>query len=192
MQTDLLEDLIRGPIRYAGLRAPWGDPVWVAADDDAIVRVSPGCKEEHFLQEMASSPGRRPDRRPQYELLRAAILQLGEYFAGQRREFRLPVKLAGTPFQLRVWRALDRIPYGETWSYGELARAAGARRGARAVGQACGANPVAIVVPCHRVIRGDGSLGGYGGGLRFKQFLLDLERRFSEAHLPHPSEQRLR
>lgn len=187
MQADLLEGLIRGPIRYAGLRAPWGDPLWVAADDEAVVRIAPGRHEKHFLREMARLAGCEPERRPGDRGLRRAVEQLEEYFAGSRRAFDLAIKLLGTEFQLRVWRALEQIPYGKTWSYGEVAQAAGVPAGARAVGQACGANPVAIVVPCHRVIRSDGSLGGFGGGPRFKQFLLDLERRFSAAHQPRPS-----
>jgi methylated-DNA-[protein]-cysteine S-methyltransferase len=104
--------------------------------------------------------------------------QLDEYFAGRRLAFDLPLAMAGTPFQVRVWRALLEIPYGETTSYGELARQVrpgGGWQAARAVGAANGRNPIAVVVPCHRVIGADGSLIGYGGGLERKRFLLDLE-----------------
>jgi methylated-DNA-[protein]-cysteine S-methyltransferase len=104
--------------------------------------------------------------------------QLDEYFAGRRLAFDLPLAMAGTPFQVRVWRALLEIPYGETTSYGELARQVrpgGGWQAARAVGAANGRNPIAVVVPCHRVIGADGSLTGYGGGLERKRFLLDLE-----------------
>jgi methylated-DNA-[protein]-cysteine S-methyltransferase len=102
--------------------------------------------------------------------------QLSEYFAGERREFDLPLELAaGTPFQRRVWQELRRIPYGETTTYGELARRLGRPSASRAVGLANGSNPIAVVVPCHRVIGADGSLTGYGGGLRRKRLLLDLE-----------------
>ena len=104
--------------------------------------------------------------------------QLAEYFAGRRLAFDLPLAMAGTPFQVRVWRALLEIPYGETTSYGELARQVrpgGGWQAARAVGAANGRNPIAVVVPCHRVIGADGSLTGYGGGLERKRFLLDLE-----------------
>ena len=101
--------------------------------------------------------------------------QLLEYFSGARRRFELPLAPAGTPFQLRVWRALCTIPYGETLSYGELARRLGLVGGARAVGLANGANPLPIVVPCHRVIGADGALTGFGGGLHIKRSLLALE-----------------
>ena len=100
--------------------------------------------------------------------------QLTDYFAGNLRSFDLPLKLAGTPFQLAVWRALQDIPYGETTSYGELARRVGTPKGSRAVGLANGANPIAIVVPCHRVIGSNGKLTGYGGGLCNKETLLEL------------------
>jgi methylated-DNA-[protein]-cysteine S-methyltransferase len=101
--------------------------------------------------------------------------QLGEYFCGARHTFELPLAPQGTPFQLKVWRALCAIPYGETLSYGELARRLGLVNGARAVGLANGANPLPIVVPCHRVIGSDGTLTGFGGGLHIKRSLLALE-----------------
>jgi methylated-DNA-[protein]-cysteine S-methyltransferase len=101
--------------------------------------------------------------------------QLGEYFAGERVEFELPAAGAGTPFQRRVWAALSRIPYGETVSYGELARRIGRPAASRAVGMANGRNPISIIIPCHRVIGSDGALTGYGGGVERKRFLLELE-----------------
>jgi methylated-DNA-[protein]-cysteine S-methyltransferase len=104
-----------------------------------------------------------------------AIEQLAEYFQGTRRTFSLPLAPAGTPFQLAVWQALCAIPYGETVSYGHLARQLGLTNGARAVGLANGANPLPIIVPCHRVIGADGSLTGFGGGLPVKRALLSLE-----------------
>ena len=110
-------------------------------------------------------------------LVAEARRQLGEYFQGRRRQFDLPLAPSGTPFQLRAWQALRDIPYGATRSYGEQARAMGQPRAVRAVGAANGRNPIAIVVPCHRVIGGDGKLTGYGGGLDVKQYLLDLEQR---------------
>jgi methylated-DNA-[protein]-cysteine S-methyltransferase len=110
-----------------------------------------------------------------------AIRQLREYFAGKRVEFDLPLAPEGTAFQRGVWRQLQEIPYGETISYGELARRVGNPKASRAVGSANGANPLPIVIPCHRVIAGDGSLGGFGGGLPTKQTLLDLELQASVA-----------
>ncbi|GAA4102829.1 methylated-DNA--[protein]-cysteine S-methyltransferase [Actinomadura miaoliensis] len=103
--------------------------------------------------------------------------QLKAYFAGELTTFDLPLALHGTPFQLRVWAALQEIPYGETISYGELAQEIGKPTAARAVGLANGRNPISIIVPCHRVIGSTGSLTGYGGGLERKRFLLDFERR---------------
>jgi O-6-methylguanine DNA methyltransferase len=101
--------------------------------------------------------------------------ELEEYFAGQRREFSFPLDLRGTEFQLACWRALLQIPYGETRTYADIARAVGKPTGFRAVGMANNRNPLAIVVPCHRVIASDGTLCGYGGGLDVKRKLLELE-----------------
>jgi methylated-DNA-[protein]-cysteine S-methyltransferase len=102
--------------------------------------------------------------------------ELDAYFAGQLRRFTTRVNPIGTPFQLRVWSALCDIPYGETISYGELARRIGSPNASRAVGLANGQNPISIIVPCHRVIGASGALTGYGGGLPIKKALLDLER----------------
>ena len=106
-----------------------------------------------------------------------AIKQLKEYFAGNRREFDLPLSLEGTEFQQRVWRELTKIPFGKTWSYGQLAKRIGNPNGSRAVGLANGRNPIAIIVPCHRVIGADGSLTGFGGGIDRKEWLLAHEGR---------------
>lgn len=103
--------------------------------------------------------------------------ELAEYFAGTLENFTVPLVFPGTPFQEIVWKELLAIPYGETRSYEELAAAVGVPKGVRAVGRANGMNRIAIVIPCHRVVRKTGELGGYGGGLRRKQFLLELERR---------------
>lgn len=104
--------------------------------------------------------------------------QLAEYFLGRRRRFDLPLNPTGTEFQLSVWWGLAEIPYGETLSYGELARQVGRPRAVRAVGAANGANPLPILLPCHRVIGADGSLTGFGGGLPAKLSLLELEGAF--------------
>src|SRR6184192_2865427 len=105
-----------------------------------------------------------------------AETELKEYFAGQRREFEVPLAFAGTPFQRLVWTALREIAYGETMSYGELAERLGKPSAARAVGLANGKNPIGIIVPCHRVVGSNGSLTGYGGGLERKRYLLDFEQ----------------
>jgi len=112
-----------------------------------------------------------------------AVDQLEAYFAGNRTEFDLELSMAGTEFQRRVWRALTTIPYGETRSYGEIAAQIGAVGAARAVGLANGRNPIAIIVPCHRVIGAGGNLTGYGGGLDRKRSLLELEKRYKSATL---------
>jgi len=106
---------------------------------------------------------------------RRVAQQLTEYFAGQRTRFDLAIAAQGTPFQQRVWRALQSIPYGEVVSYGEIARRIGMPRAARAIGQANGANPTPIVVPCHRVIASDGTIGGFSSGLATKRRLLAIE-----------------
>lgn len=108
-------------------------------------------------------------------LLKRAKKQLEEYFTGQRRNFNLPLSLAGTEFQQRVWRALAEIPYGQTISYSEQGQMVGAPRAVRAIGRTNGLNPIAIVLPCHRVIGKNGSLTGYAGGLDIKRTLLELE-----------------
>jgi methylated-DNA-[protein]-cysteine S-methyltransferase len=102
--------------------------------------------------------------------------QLGEYFDAGRRSFDVTLVMEGTPFQRRVWEALQEIGYGETMSYGELARSIGQPSAARAVGLANGCNPIGVIVPCHRVIGANGTLTGYGGGIERKRLLLDLER----------------
>ena len=125
----------------------------------------------------AGSPGRGG-------VLARAAAQLAEYFAGERRDFDLPLAPQGTEFQVGVWRALARIPFGVTCSYGELARVLGRPSASRAVGAANGKNPIAIILPCHRVIGAGGELTGYGGGLPMKRWLLDHERACVQPSLP--------
>jgi methylated-DNA-[protein]-cysteine S-methyltransferase len=153
-------------MKYTYLDSPLGD-LLLAGDDDALRVVSfPRGKGRRRPE-----PGWSEDARP----FRAAARQLDEYIAGRRERFELPLAPAGTEFQLAVWQALRRIPYGRTWSYAELAKRIGRPRATRAVGAANGANPLPIVVPCHRVIGADGSLTGFGGGLPAKKLLLELE-----------------
>lgn len=118
-------------------------------------------------------------QRAEYEtapILEEARRQLSEYFSGARRSFVLPLSLSGTEFQKRVWNALAEIPYSETRSYKQQAAMIGSAKAVRAVGRANGANPIAVILPCHRVIGSDRSLTGYGGGLDRKVYLLELER----------------
>ena len=140
--------------------------------------------ERHLERvDLPNAAAREPDaewretRRALPAALGVGKRQLMEYFDGTRRDFELPLAPDGTAFQRRVWEELCRVPYGETISYGELARRIRKPTASRAVGAANGRNPLAIVVPCHRVIGADGTLTGYGGGLPTKQALLALERR---------------
>ena len=110
------------------------------------------------------------------ELLSMAIIQLDEYFQGKRTTFSLPFKLTGTPFQLAVWKELQNIPYGQTTSYKEIAQKINKPKAYRAVGMANNKNPLPIIIPCHRVIGSNGKLIGYAGGLKLKNYLLELEK----------------
>jgi methylated-DNA-[protein]-cysteine S-methyltransferase len=143
------------------LPSPIG-PLYVEAEGDALTRLYTDGHRFHAHAE--------PDRDGRFAALSA---QLAEYFAGERTTFEIPLAQDGTPFELRVWEALRAIPYGETRTYGELARELGSS--ARAVGRANGRNQISIIVPCHRVIGANGSLTGYAGGLTAKRALLDLE-----------------
>jgi len=170
-----------GVVKAGGIR------IRIAVLGEAVVRIAVGIGAAEFRAELARRLGAICREDSDHPLVQAAARQLLEYLQGQRREFDLPVACRGTAFQRRVWRALREIPYGETRSYADLARAVGAPRAARAVGAANAANPIAIVVPCHRVIRADGSLGGYGGGQRLKRRLLELERAVRAARPLRPS-----
>jgi len=125
-----------------------------------------------LLPDRAPPPGKETPRDP---VLSATRAQLGEYFAGRRQDFDLPLAPAGTAFQRAVWSELRRIPFATTASYGEIAARVSRPRAVRAVGAANGANPIALIVPCHRVIGSDGRLTGYGGGLPTKHWLLSHE-----------------
>jgi methylated-DNA-[protein]-cysteine S-methyltransferase len=134
--------------------------------------------DEHELTALHFSPDpgdAEPASRARSSLVRDLARQLDRYWTGHLRRFDVPLRLTGTPFQLDVWGALRHLPYGETTSYAALARAIGRPSAVRAVGRANGANPVAILVPCHRVIGSDGSLTGYAGGIERKRSLLQLE-----------------
>ena len=151
-------------------------PMLAGATADAIVLCD--FADRRMIDAQVASVRRRigPTREGNSPLLDRLESQLGEYFAGTRREFDLPIDMPGSAFQEQVWDELRRIPYGETISYRELAERVGAGPAYRAVGRANGSNRVAIVVPCHRVIATGGGLGGYGGGLPAKRALLDLEQ----------------
>lgn len=151
---------------YTTFDTPIGE-LLLAGDGRALQRLS----MQSAPRPVAIDPRWQRDDRP----FAGPREQLEQYFDGARREFDVELDLVGNRFELRVWNALLEIPYGETASYGQIATALGEPAAARAVGLANARNPVALIVPCHRVIGADGSLTGYGGGLERKQFLLDLE-----------------
>jgi len=151
----------------AVMETPVG-PLAVRGDDEAVAEIA-FMRDSVPSDALAAAGDTLP--RPVAEALR----QLDEYFRGQRRRFDLPLRLEGTPFQRAVWAFLLTIPYGRTYTYKEVAEALGKPGAARAVGAAVSSNPVSIVVPCHRVVAAGGKLGGYGGGLDVKRYLLQLE-----------------
>jgi AraC family transcriptional regulator of adaptative response/methylated-DNA-[protein]-cysteine methyltransferase len=172
-----------GRSRQAGsLVTDWAEsplgPLVLAATDEAACLLE--FTDRRALESQGVTLQKRfgraivPGKNDHTEQLKA---ELAEYFAGARTEFRVPLVYPGTLFQEAVWEQLLRIPYGQTRSYEDVARALGAPTASRAVGRANGLNRIAIVIPCHRVVNKGGQLGGYGGGLWRKQFLLDLERR---------------
>jgi methylated-DNA-[protein]-cysteine S-methyltransferase len=146
-------------------RSASGVDLHLLSDGAAIVRIDFGT---HVTCSSDCEPG-------DCDVLQSCALQLDEYFNRERTAFDLPLHPRGTDFQLRVWKALEEIPYGETRSYSEIARSIGSPDAVRAVGAANGRNPLPIVVPCHRVIGANGSLTGFGGGLPLKKLLLELE-----------------
>lgn len=150
---------------YTFLSSPFGK-ILVAWSDRGLERVGIGAGIER-----QADPRWRLDRALDCEATR----QLCEYFEGDRRRFELPLVVEGTPFRVKVWRALERIPFGETVSYGQVGAWIGSPGSSRAVGMACGSNPLPIVIPCHRVVGAGGKLVGFGGGLDMKQALLDFE-----------------
>jgi O-6-methylguanine DNA methyltransferase len=155
-------------------------PLFISATDKGVRVLSfvEGYRHDEHMESLARDPyAERPrmQEREALAVIEAAQKQLGEYFEGARREFDIPLDLKGTPFQQRVWRAIAAIPFGETASYSEVAMSAGAPNAYRAAGTACGANPVVILVPCHRVVGTDRGLHGFGGGLDTKVWLLRHE-----------------
>lgn len=147
--------------------------------ESPVGRLALACDGE-YLTRVGFCPAQWTEKMPQGEtpLLARTRRQLEEYFAGTRETFDLPLRPAGTPFRLKIWQALLKIGYGETCSYGELAKTVGNGKASRAVGGANHANPIVIIIPCHRVIGANGKLTGYGGGLDKKTFLLELEKKY--------------
>ena len=155
-------------MNYTEIESPVG-PLLLAADDAGLRQILFVKGRTHARPDPSWTENQAP--------LKETIRQLHSYFAGELEEFDLPLAPEGTAFQLKVWKRLCDIPYGETISYGELARRIKNPNASRAVGLANGSNPIPIVIPCHRVIGSNGKLTGYGGGLPIKEKLLALERR---------------
>jgi methylated-DNA-[protein]-cysteine S-methyltransferase len=163
-----------GVVRVRQVETPIG-PMTIGATDRAVVLAD--FTDRKLMPAQLAAVRRRfgPTVEGPSPLLDRAEAQLREFFAGSRRQFDLPIDTPGSTFQERVWSELRRIPYGETIAYRELAERVGSPRAPRAVGLANGSNRLAIIIPCHRVIAAGGGLGGYGGGLEAKRYLLDLE-----------------
>ncbi|WP_457573735.1 methylated-DNA--[protein]-cysteine S-methyltransferase [Desulfolithobacter sp.] len=142
-------------------------PIRIIADRQGLCRIILAGTSHHGLV-----PETTPSTDP---VLSQARQQITEYFKGDRRDFTLPLSIRGTPFEKKVWNVLQTIPWGEVWSYGQAGRALGDRNLARAVGRAAGANPLPLVIPCHRVIGADRSLTGFAAGIEMKKYLLQLE-----------------
>jgi methylated-DNA-[protein]-cysteine S-methyltransferase len=161
---------------YTTIESPIGE-LLLLGDDQALHGL--------YMQNGRKPVTIAPDWKRSVQPFATVTEQLSEYFEGGRLAFDVPLLMDGTPFERRVWRTLQDIPYGETVSYGEIARRIGQPRAARAVGLANGRNPIAVIVPCHRVVGANGTLTGYGGGLERKRILLELETgqtRLSGSH----------
>jgi methylated-DNA-[protein]-cysteine S-methyltransferase len=164
-----MREKIEADAVYKTMQSPVGTLVLLASER--------GLHAVNWVEErIVQAEGFKPD--PEYPLLVETQKQLEEYFASQRKIFELPLAPRGTPFQLQIWKLLLDIPFGQTATYGELAVLAGDVNASRAVGMANNRNPIAIIVPCHRVIGRSGALVGFGGGLMNKSLLLDLESQF--------------
>lgn len=156
-------------VYYCWVDSPVG-PLLVAGDENGLQELGFSTNQKRD----APQPGWQKNRLK----LQDTISQIESYFSGKLKMFSLNLAMTGSPFQLKVWRALQEIPYGTTISYGQLARKIGKPKASRAVGTACAKNPISIVTPCHRVIGSTGKLTGFGGGLVVKQALLALERHY--------------
>jgi methylated-DNA-[protein]-cysteine S-methyltransferase len=169
MEAEVGKDIV-----YARLDSPVGT-IWVASTEVGVCKVSFGAEQPGTFLSWLSQHIGPVEPREDAELMAVATSQLGEYFSGARRTFDLPLDVRGTAFQRAVWSQVARIPYGATASYGDIAQLVGKPKASRAVGSAVGANPLPIVIPCHRVIGSGGSLVGFGAGLDVKETLLRLE-----------------
>ena len=156
------------PIQYE-MKSPVG-PVYIVAGDKGLQGI-------YWHKQLVKSIQNLDPKRAEDKFILKAVKQLKEYFAGKRKEFDIDLNFDGTVFQNRVWKALSEIPFGKTVAYKDIAQKIKNPKAVRAVGTANGKNPYCIIVPCHRVIAADGSIGGYGGGIPAKRKLLDIEQR---------------
>ncbi len=167
-----MRPLGKGMIYYYGFSSPLGE-IWIAESEEGLIKIDFPTTEDRFLLELrritTSNPVRDGGRLAEMRRM------LEGYLKGDRVTFEIPMDPKGTEFQREVWGAISRVPYGRLSSYGRIAEDIGRADAVRAVGNAVGANPLPIVIPCHRIIRGDGGLGGYGGGRELKLHLLSLE-----------------
>ncbi|KAB2935522.1 MAG: methylated-DNA--[protein]-cysteine S-methyltransferase [Leptonema illini] len=163
---------------HATVSSPVG-PLHIDIEDDAVIRLDFDDIEmsDFFSDNVLYSLLALPESANEERLLAQTVLELAEYFQGERQDFGVPVRLYGTEFRRRTWQRLEAIPFGVVKSYGDIANELGQPKASRAVGGACGSNPVAIIVPCHRVAGSTGKLTGFGGGLKRKDFLLKLESK---------------
>ncbi len=174
----------RGTVYYSTVATPLGE-VHLAATGRGLCALAFGESRQAFVRRLEAR-GWQVLEGPEY--VQMAAKQVREYLEGDRRQFHLPLDLDGLPaFQHRVLRALSDIPAGQVLTYGELARRLGRPGAARAVGRALAANPIPLVIPCHRIVRSDGSLGGYSAGLPIKAWLLEMERTGNGPSRPMPS-----
>ncbi|MEM2127924.1 MAG: methylated-DNA--[protein]-cysteine S-methyltransferase [Candidatus Bathyarchaeia archaeon] len=168
-----------GVVYYDGMLSPIGE-IWIAGSEQGLLKIDLRISEEHFLADLRKITPSKPIR----DAMKFTKIEgrLEEYFRGNKVIFDIPLDLRGTEFQRDVWRAIYKIPYGRLSSYGRIAEEIGRPRAVRAVGNAVGANPLPIVIPCHRIIRADGGLGGYGGGIDLKLYLLSIEGIIEMSH----------
>jgi O-6-methylguanine DNA methyltransferase len=159
-------------VYYTGFETPLG-VMWAALTDKGLVQFNLPCSKDTFMGRLSVHVKGEYIHDP--DKFNELATMLDGYFEGKTEKFEIPLDLRGTPFQKRVWKAIASVPYGSLTSYSQLAVKAGSPRAVRAAGSATGANPIGLIVPCHRVIRSDGGLGGFGGGLPLKRKLLEIE-----------------
>lgn len=158
------------------IETPLSPLILAATESDLIFLQFASSSESRLIRRLKEKFPHRRVIEAENNLLSGVLRELKQYFEGKLRHFSIPLNPKGTLFQKRIWQALNNIPYGETCSYGEIAARVGVHKASRAVGRACNQNPIAIIIPCHRVVGKDGKLTGYSAGLEKKRWLLELEK----------------